>query len=144
MGVICSNATRGSFFKVVSKIARGRQWRKREKEAVVIIKDILKRLIPGLISKFFSPGCREGKGISPGGKKTPSAGTTADVGRSGSRNVGSRRISRNGESLCCALETRWRGRRRRPARPDTRGSSSCLQRTRMKKHDGKRAKGRGS
>lgn len=72
MGVVCSNATRGSFFKVVSKIARGRQWRKREKEAAVIIKDILKRLIPGLISKFFSPGCREGKGISPGGKKTPS------------------------------------------------------------------------
>lgn len=90
----------------------GRQWRKRGKEAAVIIKDILKRLIPGLISKFFSPGCREGKGISPGEKKrkkTPSAGTTADVGRSGFRNVGSRRISRNGESLCSALETRWRG-----------------------------------
>lgn len=70
----------------------GRRWRKRRKEAAVIIKDILKRLIPGLISKFFSPGCREGKRISPGEKN-------ADVSRSGSRNVGSRRIS-NDESLC--------------------------------------------
>lgn len=126
----------------------GRQWRKRGKEAAVIIKDILKRLIPGLISKFFSPGCREGNGISPGEKKKKKRhplerlpmlvdpdSETSD--RGGSRETASR------SALLWKLD--GGGRRRRPAtRPDTRGSSSCLQRTRMKKHDGKRAKGRGS
>lgn len=123
----------------------GRRWRKRRKEAAVIIKDILKRLIPGLISKFFSPGCGEGERISPGEKKKKRhplerLPMLVDPDLETSDRGGSRTASRSalfGNSMTGpkaeASETR-----------DTQGSSSCLQRTRMKKHDEKRAKGRGS